>query len=114
MSKKLTTEEFIEKARLIHGNKYDYSKVIYINAKINVIIICPIHGEFEQMPDKHLNKHGCHKCGKIQAAKSKIIYTSEKMEEIKQLSKLYTSRSKFQNDYPKYYSAILRSNLLLN
>lgn len=44
--KKLTTEEFIERARKIHGNKYDYSKVNYVNAKTKVCIICPIHGEF--------------------------------------------------------------------
>lgn len=46
MSKKLTTEEFIEKARKIHGNKYDYSKVVYVNSQTKVCIICPIHGEF--------------------------------------------------------------------
>ena len=46
MSKRLTTEEFIEKARKIHGDKYDYSKVEYKSATEKVIIICPIHGEF--------------------------------------------------------------------
>ena len=46
MSKKLTTEEFIEKARKIHGNKYDYSKVVYVNSQTKVCIICPIHGDF--------------------------------------------------------------------
>ena len=40
--KKLTTEEFIERARKIHGNKYDYSKVNYVNAKTKVCIICTI------------------------------------------------------------------------
>lgn len=55
-----TTEEFIEKAKQIHGNKYDYSKVKYINAQTKVCIICPIHGEFWQTPYKHLNlKEGC-------------------------------------------------------
>lgn len=59
-----TTEQFIEEARQVHGNKYDYSKVDYINNKTKVCIICPIHGGFWQTPGKHLNsKHGCPKCG---------------------------------------------------
>lgn len=56
------TEEFIEKARLIHGNKYDYSKVEYINRNTQVIIICPIHGEFKQTPASHLTHRGCPIC----------------------------------------------------
>ena len=63
MPRKLTTEEFIKKAKAIHGDKYDYSLVDYKNCKIKVKIICPIHGVFEQTPDKHLNdKNGCKKC----------------------------------------------------
>ena len=59
---KLDTEEFIRRAREIHGNRYDYSKVEYINAQTKVKIICPIHGEFWQTPSGHLNGHGCSKC----------------------------------------------------
>ena len=54
MAQKLTIEKFIEKAKLVHGDKYDYSKVDYINAKTPIIIICPEHGEFIKTPDKHL------------------------------------------------------------
>ena len=61
-SQKLTTEQFIERAKKVHGDKYDYSKVDYINAKTEVCIICPIHGEFWQKPDKHLCGHNCPKC----------------------------------------------------
>lgn len=46
MSKKITTEEFIRRAKKVHGDKYDYSKVKYVKAKEKVCIICPIHGEF--------------------------------------------------------------------
>lgn len=56
-------EEFIQKAKEIHGNKYDYSKVEYNGLENNVIIICPKHGEFSQKPKCHLNGHGCQKCG---------------------------------------------------
>lgn len=56
------TKDFIEKAREIHGDKYDYSKVEYINNKTKVCIICPEHGEFWQNPYSHLSEHGCPKC----------------------------------------------------
>lgn len=61
--KRLTTEEFIKKAKEVHGDKYDYSKVEYVNAKLKVCIICPIHGEFWQTPSNHLDGKGCIKCG---------------------------------------------------
>lgn len=59
----LTVEEFIRKARKIHGDKYDYSKVEYKGSKVKVCIICPIHGEFWQRPNDHLKGHGCPDCG---------------------------------------------------
>ena len=60
---KSTTEEFIIKATNIHGDKYDYSQVEYINNRTNVIIICKIHGEFEQPPTSHIHvKAGCPTC----------------------------------------------------
>lgn len=63
-NKKLTTEEFIKRAKEVHGDKYDYSKVEYKNNKTPVTIICPIHGEFQQRPSNHLNGNGCKKCKK--------------------------------------------------
>lgn len=62
MPKKLTTEEFIEKAKQVHKDVYNYNKVKYVNAKTKVCIICPIHGEFWQTPDKHLIGHKCPFC----------------------------------------------------
>jgi hypothetical protein len=58
-----TTEEFIEKARLVHGDKYDYSKVMYLHSITKVIITCPHHGDFEQIPANHLHGKGCRGCG---------------------------------------------------
>ena len=63
-NKKRTNEEFIEKATLIHGDLFNYSKVNYINDKTKVCIICPIHGEFWQTPNKHLLGQGCYACSK--------------------------------------------------
>ena len=63
--KKITTEEFIERAREVHGDKYDYSSSVYVNNKTKIKIICPIHGEFELTPNAHLQGRGCKKCNKI-------------------------------------------------
>jgi len=76
MAKKLTKEEFINRAKLIYGNKYDYSKVDYINSRTKVCIICPTHGEFWQIPNSHLQGKGCRKCWYETYSKSKR-YTKE-------------------------------------
>jgi len=57
-----SVEVFIEKANIIHEFKFDYSRSFYITAKTKLIIICPIHGEFQQKPDTHLAGFGCRKC----------------------------------------------------
>lgn len=62
----MTTEEFIQKAQAVHGNKYDYSKVNYVNNRTEVTIICNKHGEFIQAPYRHLRGYACHICGKEQ------------------------------------------------
>jgi len=59
---KKTTESFIEKAKSIHGDRFDYSLVQYVGAKMKVTIICPKHGPFEQTPDAHYNSKGCKSC----------------------------------------------------
>lgn len=60
--KKLTQEQFISKANLVHNNYYDYSKTQYINSRSNIKIICPIHGEYEMKAMKHLIGQKCKKC----------------------------------------------------
>lgn len=62
MAKRLTTEDFINESKLIHGEFYDYSFVDYINKDIPVKIICPTHGEFFQCPGLHKNGSRCQKC----------------------------------------------------
>ena len=59
---RITTDDFIKKAKEVHGDKYDYSKVEYINNSTKVCIICPEHGEFWQIPINHLKGFGCAKC----------------------------------------------------
>ena len=61
-NKRLTTEEFIERAKQVHGNKYDYSKVKYRTTNDYVTIICPKHGDFEQKANVHICGRGCQAC----------------------------------------------------
>lgn len=65
MPKKMTREEFIEKAKAVHGDFYDYSKVVYVNNNTKVEIICPIHGSFWVLPRTHLSAHACPFCKKV-------------------------------------------------
>ena len=71
-----TKEEFIEKSRKKHGDKYDYSKVEYVNAITKVCIICHEHGEFWQTPHMHTKGQGCPKCS------GKYIPTTEEWAEL--------------------------------
>ena len=57
-----TTEEFIEKARRVHLDKYDYSRVQYKSSREKIEIVCQLHGSFFQTPTDHLGFHGCPKC----------------------------------------------------
>lgn len=64
-NKRNTLEDFIIQANKIHNNKYDYTKTIYIKSNQNVIITCPIHGDFKQLPTNHLQSSECPTCGRL-------------------------------------------------
>jgi hypothetical protein len=67
-TKKLTTEEFIENAIAIHGARYDYSRVDYVNNRQKVEILCKVgtHGSFFQQPIDHVyDRNGCPSCSHI-------------------------------------------------
>lgn len=85
MAKIITTELWIEMAKSIHGNVYDYSKVKYVNNREPVCIICPKHGEFFQVPYAHLAGKGCPICGKIKKAVSKTSNTEKWIEKAKKV-----------------------------
>lgn len=83
MAKKLTLEEWIQKARQVHGDKYDYSLVNYTGSKNYVTIICPVHGEFQQKAGNHL-KYGCAKCsGNVHITRQEFIDKSSKIHKNK-------------------------------
>lgn len=76
MTKKYTTELFIEKANKVHNNLYDYSKVNYKGSQIKITIIDPIYGEFEQFPNNHLRGMGNPKRGK-KSLSEKLVSTKD-------------------------------------
>ena len=65
----MTVAEFIRKSKNVHGLKYDYSNVEYVNSCTNVCIVCPKHGEFLQTPNSHFSGKGCPKCQESQLEK---------------------------------------------
>ena len=95
--KRLTKEKFVERANIIHDQKYDYSKVDYVNIATKVCIICPEHGEFWQTPNDHINcKHGCPKCSHRSFKKT----TNEFIEESKRIhgDKFDYSKVEYKNE----------------
>lgn len=98
MAKKLTTEEFVQRARKVHGNKYDYSKVEYLNNRTKVCIICPKHGEFWQTPDSHMSGNKCPKC-----SGTKKLTTEEFIEQARKIhgNKYDYSKVEYINNHSK-------------
>lgn len=76
-AKRSTTEDFIVKAKAIHGVRYDYALVEYIGAAIKVKIICSEHGPFEQTPSEHLVGSGCATCGIVVRAEARRKTTEQ-------------------------------------
>jgi hypothetical protein len=57
-----TKNDFIQKAAEVHGDRYDYSRFIYVKSNVKGKIVCKVHGEFWQVPSSHLQGSGCPKC----------------------------------------------------
>lgn len=81
MPKKKTTLEFVEDAKNIHGDLYDYTKSIYIDSKTKLTVGCKKHGNFEQSPTNHLNGQGCPKCGREKCDENRKVWTKESFKE---------------------------------
>jgi Zn finger protein HypA/HybF involved in hydrogenase expression len=62
-TKRKTTETFIQQAKIVHGDLYDYSQIVYTGGHDTVIIICKEHGPFVQQAQVHLTGCGCPTCG---------------------------------------------------
>jgi hypothetical protein len=99
-NKKLTINDFIIKSSNKHNNKYDYSKVKYLNNSTNVVIICPEHGEFEQLPTHHLSGNGCPKCGQLKS-----------IEPLKKDTKQFILESKMVHGEKYDYSLVVYTHI---
>ena len=75
-NKKILPENFFEKIKIIHNDKYDYSLVDFKNVRTKIKIICKKHGVFEQIPFNHMNGQGCYKCGVNQIDKNYFLLKS--------------------------------------
>lgn len=97
---RLNQTQIIADFKRIHGDKYDYSKVIYSNLRDKITIICPIHGEFQQQAGNHRNGSGCPYCGGIRAYwetfiancnrthENKYIYPDQEFHDVSQKIKI--------------------------
>ncbi len=90
MCKKITTSEFINKARGLHLNKYDYSQVTHTGANNKVEILCKKHGSFKQRARSHLLGSGCLKCYNESKCKKYSLTTDEF---------IFRGKEKFGNKY---------------
>ena len=112
--RKLTTEEFIRKAKEVHSDKYDYSLVNYINAHTKIKIICPIHGAFEQNPYAHLQRQGCRLCNKsLGEEKIEAILKNNKLVLNKTYFKEYCFNDLKDKGFLRYDFYIPSKNLLI-
>ena len=94
MSRKLTKEEFVTRAKEKHGNKYNYDKVEYKGNNEKVIITCPKHGDFPQTPHNHKAGQGCPECKKEKLSK---LYTMTKKEFIFKAMKIHGDTYSYNN-----------------
>ncbi|WP_394271931.1 DUF723 domain-containing protein, partial [Butyricicoccus sp.] len=79
------TEQFIEEAKKVHGDKYSYLNTNYINNRTKVSITCPIHGEFLQTPSHHLHGEGCPKCRYDMNSKNQMLTTEDFIKQAKHI-----------------------------
>ena len=92
-SRGMTTEQWIERAKQVHGDTYDYSQTVYVNQRTKVTIICRKHGPFEQKADSHLRGIGCRACGYESDARNGHGWSDERRAKIAE-----TCRQKYGAD----------------
>lgn len=112
MGKRITFDEFVNRSRDKHGDKFNYDNVDYENQYKPVIIGCPIHGDFEQIPKSHMSGSDCRKCSQIKVANSlKGVKKLNRLDDeiiIDRLSKMY------DYDYSKCKITGTRNNAIIS
>ena len=104
--RKNNKDKFLKDAKAIHGNLYKYNKVDYISARKNVIIICKVHGDFDQLPTNHL-RHGCNACGNDQQSKLKRSSSDSFIRKAKEIHGDY-----YQYDEVDYQTAHIKVKII--
>ena len=89
-----TKENFVQKCHKVHGDKYDYSNVNYVNSKTEIVITCPIHGNFKQLPNSHIMGHGCPKCANEEKTKKQLCSLEDFVNKAKKIHGEYYDYSK--------------------
>jgi hypothetical protein len=69
----LTKDDVLDMFHKVHGNRYNYNNIVYKNLTTKIIINCPVHGNFEQKPTKHMEGQGCPICGNKRKNKERIL-----------------------------------------
>jgi len=100
------SDKFKQQAHLVHKNKYDYSKVEYINNHTPVEIICPEHGSFFQSPLSHLKGRRCPQCGRLSGAEKHTKWTKESIQKI---ASQYSERGDFRTKEPVAYQIMVKN-----
>lgn len=102
MVKKVTTDDFKIRAIAVHGDKYDYSKTEYLKAREHVVIVCKLHGEFNQIADSHLRGSGCPACSKnVKLNTNTFIKKANEIHE-----------SKYDYSVSKYVNSLININIV--
>lgn len=111
MSRVVTSESFIKKAKKIHKDIYGYYLIEYVNAKTKVTIICKEHGVFKITPDAHLRGQGCNKCRNIKTASKNKLNTKQLIERAQKVhGDQYNYNDVFYKDSKSKISIICKSH----
>jgi len=95
----LTTEEFILKAKAVHGERYDYSETEYLTKRTRIAFTCEIHGRIEQFPLNHLSSSGCNKC-----SRTSLLKKPRKKELFRRVRDIESFIAKANKIHEGYYS----------
>lgn len=105
----MTKDDFIKRSIDVHGNKYNYSSVVYSDCKTPVDIICPEHGVFRQRPEQHYKGQGCPICGIVKCNSKRRLWTKDT---ITIEAQKYETQVDFKHGSGGAYSAAQRFGML--
>jgi hypothetical protein len=109
-----TTDQFITEAKSVHGDRYDYSKVVYKTAKLDVIITCKVHGDFKQRSGRHLSGRGCRKCAATERGKISVGFTRDRFIKVAGGNKAMVYLIKFKSDIEEFVKIGITKNNVRN